>query len=78
MNGTLTITPDVTQPELAVQDITIQLDASHNASITAADVVISAADNCSLADTILSQYTFSSRDIGEVNRFGYTYRCFWQ
>lgn len=66
-NGNLTITPDVTDPTLSVQAFTVQLDAGGNASITPADLVTDAADNCGVADTTLSQDTFTTDDIGDVN-----------
>ncbi|MEN8227574.1 MAG: YDG domain-containing protein [Bacteroidota bacterium] len=64
--GTLTIIPDVTDPVLSVQDITIKLDDTGNASITPADVVSDATDDCGVADTTLSQDTFTSSDVGDV------------
>ena len=66
ITGTLTVTPDITSPTLTVQDITIQLDAQGNATITPADLVIEASDNCGLADTTLSQSVFTTDDIGQV------------
>lgn len=65
--GTLTITPDATAPVLEVKNLTVQLDESGNAIITAADLVINATDNCTIADTTLSQSTFSDSDIGDVS-----------
>ncbi len=67
ISGTLTVTPDATPPSLDVQNITLQLDEDNSAVITAADLVTSASDNCSLADTTLSQSIFSESDIGDVN-----------
>lgn len=64
--GVLTVTADVTDPVLSVQDITIQLDESGNASITPADVVVSAEDGCEVVDTTLSQSAFTSTDVGDV------------
>lgn len=66
VTGALTINPDVTDPVLAVQDITIQLDDTGNATITPADVVTNASDNCSLSDTTLSKSAFTTDDKGEV------------
>ncbi len=60
---TVTIEDNIA-PELSVQDLTLQLDANGEASITVADVVTSASDNCSLADTTLSQTVFDCSDIG--------------
>jgi len=67
VNGTLTINPDITPPVLTVKSISVQLDETGNASITAKDLVISATDNCAVADTTLSKNTFTSDDVGEVN-----------
>ncbi len=66
VNGTLTITPDVTDPELTVQNITVQLDDQGNATITPADVVTSATDNCGVSDTTLSKSAFTEADKGDV------------
>ncbi|MEN8202365.1 MAG: YDG domain-containing protein [Bacteroidota bacterium] len=67
VNGTLTVTPDVTSPTLSVQAIEVQLDEGGNASITPADLVVRAVDNCAVSDTTLSQDTFTTDDIGNVN-----------
>lgn len=67
VTGTLTVTPDATPPTLSVQNYTIQLDASNNGILLASDVVTDAADNCTIADTTLSQFVFSDSDIGDVN-----------
>jgi len=65
--GTLTVTPDATKPVLVVKNATVQLDQSNNGFITPADVVESASDNCTLADTTLSQFVFTDSDVGDVN-----------
>ncbi len=67
VTGTLTVTPDATKPLLVVRNATVQLDKSNNGFITPADVVESASDNCTLADTTLSQFVFTDSDIGDVN-----------
>jgi hypothetical protein len=67
VSGTLTVITDYTPPVLVIQNITIQLDDSGNAEITAADLVTSASDNCSIADTTLSRSSFTDSDIGYVN-----------
>jgi hypothetical protein len=54
-------------PTLDVTDTTIELNETGNASLSPEMVVVSAADNCSPADTTLSQYNFSSSDVGTVN-----------
>jgi hypothetical protein len=66
VTGALTINPDITDPVLTVQNIIVQLDSTGNASITPADVVANASDNCSLSDTTLSQSSFTSSDVGFV------------
>ena len=56
---------DITNPSLTVQDISVDLDESGNASINAADVVTQATDNCELSDTTLSKSEFTTDDIGD-------------
>jgi len=67
VDGTLTIAADDIPPVLTVKDITIQLDQSGQASITIADVLLSAEDNCGITDTTLSQDSFTTDDLGDVN-----------
>lgn len=67
VDGTLTVTPDVTSPTLTVQAIVVQLDAQGNGSIVPSDIVVSADDNCAVTDTTLSQDTFTLDDVGNVN-----------
>ncbi len=55
---------DNTNPDLTVQDFTAELDSSGNVNITVSDVVISATDNCEVADTSLSQYSFNCSSVG--------------
>ncbi len=64
--GILSITADITDPVLSVQNITIQLDDTGNASITPADVVSRAVDDCGVIDTTLSQSAFTTDNVGEV------------
>ncbi len=61
------VVEDNENPVLTVQNISVTLDATGNASITPADVVTSATDNCVLSDTTLSQSTFTSSDLGTVD-----------
>ncbi|GJM63202.1 HYR domain-containing protein [Persicobacter diffluens] len=64
-SATATVTvEDNTDPTLAVKDITIQLDASGNASIEVADIVMTQSDNCGIANVILSQSSFDCANIG--------------
>jgi agmatine/peptidylarginine deiminase len=58
---------DTIAPLLTIKNITIQLDETGNASITANDVIENATDNCGLSDTTLSQINFTTEDIGMVN-----------
>jgi hypothetical protein len=55
---------DVSLPTVVTKDITIQLDASGNATITAADIDNGSSDNCGISTMTLSQDTFSISDIG--------------
>jgi hypothetical protein len=60
-----TVTVSDTTPPIAVcQDITAYLDASGNATITAADVDGGSRDNCSIQRDTISPSSFSCLDIG--------------
>ncbi len=64
--NTVTVTvEDTINPELEVKNITVQLDSSGNASITAKDLVTSTSDNCSVADTTISKNIFDCSNLGE-------------
>ena len=52
-------------PTMVCQNITIQLDASGNASITAADVDGGSIDNCGIASISVSPSTFDCSDVGD-------------
>jgi subtilisin-like proprotein convertase family protein len=52
-------------PTMVCQNITIQLDASGNASITAADVDGGSTDNCGIASILVSPSTFDCSDVGD-------------
>ncbi|MEM8510238.1 MAG: gliding motility-associated C-terminal domain-containing protein [Bacteroidota bacterium] len=56
---------DNTNPTATTQDITIQLDASGNATIIAADIDDGSSDNCSIASLVLDTDTFSCADLGQ-------------
>ena len=61
---TITINDD--EPAVAVcQDITIQLDAAGNASITAADIDGGSTDNCGIASIDASQLDFDCSHVGD-------------
>lgn len=55
---------ETTPPTAVCDDITIQLDASGNANIIAADIDGGSTDNCGVVDTILDISTFDCADIG--------------
>ncbi|WP_159521578.1 HYR domain-containing protein [Sunxiuqinia indica] len=64
-SNTATVTvEDNVDPSLTVQNITVQLDASGSAMITAADLVTSASDNCTVQDTTINVSSFDCGDIG--------------
>jgi len=52
-------------PTMVCQNITIQLDASGNASITAADVDGGSSDNCGIASISVSPSSFDCSDVGD-------------
>ena len=54
-------------PMAVCQNITIQLDASGNASITAADVDGGSTDNCGVADISIDIDTFDCSNVGDNN-----------
>lgn len=59
------IIQDVIAPTAVTQDITVQLDASGNASITAADINNGSSDNCSIASLSLDRNDFACADLGQ-------------
>ncbi len=66
VDGNLTVTPDVTDPDLTtLKNFEVQL-VDGTATITPDDLVISAMDNCGVVDTTLSQSTFTGEDVGNV------------
>lgn len=58
---------DTEAPLTVCQNITIQLDASGNASITAGDVDNGSTDNCAIDSLSISQSSFTCADIGANN-----------
>jgi gliding motility-associated-like protein len=63
--GTATVTvTETTKPTVITKDITVVLDASGNASITAAQINNGSTDNCGIATTTVSPSTFSCTNIG--------------
>ncbi|MCD2258859.1 HYR domain-containing protein [Psychroserpens luteolus] len=57
------IIDDTEMPTAVCQDLTVELDASGNATITAADIDNGSSDNCGSVTLSLSQDTFSCADI---------------
>jgi hypothetical protein len=55
---------DATAPTVITKDITIQLDASGNATLTAAEINNGSSDNCGISTMTVSQDTFTISDIG--------------
>ncbi len=53
-------------PVAVCQDFTVELDASGNASITAADLDAGSTDNCPIDFMTLSQSDFDCSDVGDV------------
>src|SRR5690606_2424224 len=65
---TTTITViDNTLPTAVCQNITVQLDASGNATITAADVDAGSSDACGIASTTIDVSTFDCSNVGPNN-----------
>jgi hypothetical protein len=62
-NQTVTVT-DTVLPIVKTKDIVVPLDASGNATITAAEIDNGSSDNCGISTMTLSQDTFSISDIG--------------
>jgi len=63
---TITVT-DTEAPMAVCQNITIQLDANGNATITPADVDGGSSDNCGLASTSIDVDTFDCSNVGDNN-----------
>jgi len=64
-NATATITvKDNTPPTVVAKDVTVYLDASGNASITAKGVNGASYDNCSIKKIYLDDSTFTCADLG--------------
>ena len=61
---TVTVQDNVA-PVAIAQDLTVQLDASGNGSITAGQANNSSSDNCSIASMALSQTDFDCNDVGD-------------
>ena len=55
---------DTTPPNTSCRNITIQLDGSGNASITAGDINFNSTDNCGIASLAVSPNAFTCADVG--------------
>ena len=55
---------DITPPIVVCQDITVQLDATGNATITSGDIDNGSSDNCGIASMVLDNYSFDCTNIG--------------
>ena len=65
--GTFSVTFDDTEPPVALcQDLTVQLDASGQGSITPQQADAGSTDNCQLGPLSLSQTQFTCADVGQV------------
>ena len=58
------IVEDIVAPVVVVQDITVQLDASGQATITADQIDAGSSDNCGIESLTLDSTTFSCANIG--------------
>ncbi len=58
---------DMVQPTVVCQNITVQLDATGNAMITAADVDNGSTDACGIASTVINITSFDCSNIGTNN-----------
>jgi gliding motility-associated-like protein len=56
---------DSVAPTVVIQDITVQLDASGNASITSSQIDNGSIDNCSIATYVLDTTDFTCENVGE-------------
>jgi gliding motility-associated-like protein len=66
--GTATVTiQDNVLPTVITQNITTQLDASGNATITAAQIDNGSTDNCGLASMSLNNTSFTCANVGSAN-----------
>ncbi len=56
---------DTLAPEAVCQNVTVQLDADGNATITASQIDNGSADNCGIASLSISQDTFTTANVGD-------------
>ncbi len=62
-NATVTV-QDITAPTVVTQNVTVQLDASGNATITTGDVDNGSSDNCAVDQLSLDITSFTCADLG--------------
>ncbi|MFV8280059.1 hypothetical protein ACNKXS_00865, partial [Christiangramia marina] len=65
-NATVTVEDNIA-PNAVAQNITIQLDASGNASITAAEIDNGSSDNCGIQSLSLDKTNYDCTDVGSSN-----------
>ncbi|MCK9613651.1 MAG: HYR domain-containing protein [Bacteroidales bacterium] len=65
-NATLTVL-DLTPPVVNCQNITLELDSTGNATITAADITTGSSDACGVASMIVTPNTFTCANVGTNN-----------
>ncbi|WP_298247634.1 LamG-like jellyroll fold domain-containing protein [uncultured Christiangramia sp.] len=63
-NATITVEDNIA-PTAIAQDITVQLDASGNASITAAEVDNGSSDNCGVSNLSVDKTNFNCSNVGD-------------
>ncbi len=63
---TVVTVEDNLAPIVSTQDITVQLDASGNASISPSEIDNGSSDNCEIASIAIDRENFSCSDIGSV------------
>jgi PKD repeat protein len=63
-SSVITVFDDDVDPTAVCQDITVQLDADGNASITAADIDNGSSDNCAIASLAVNPNTFDCSNVG--------------
>ena len=63
--GNVCDTVDITPPEAVCKSITVQLDATGNAGITAADVDGGSSDDCGIASMTVSPSSFNCDNLGD-------------
>ncbi|MCE7996742.1 MAG: HYR domain-containing protein, partial [Roseivirga sp.] len=62
--ATVTVVDNI-DPLIVTQNITVDLDANGQATITESQVITSVTDNCSITETVVTQTAFDCSDIGD-------------